>query len=429
MTQFILIPAITEEKRNNKLLTAYAMPAGPLSEQDRAALDKQRSLITFPLQELGLTATGFSAIDSVRRLLAGQGHVFGWLDSQRLYCSGKCEGSSAEHGMALALLLRDRTGELTIIATGTLGGAGNKITIETVAKIPEKLQLVLEQQQAGKLGDKKTIFFTPQFYKALDGENQPIKDLPITLVLAEIGVDVIPVSQLSEILQIPGLLMPANSSINKTLPMQKIIINHILGAKTKQAEIREITDTGISFGRDESCQIVFDPEKDDSVSRVHCKIDIKNGNQFFLTDLNSRNGTYVNEKKISAPTELAAGDKVQLGKNGPLFSVDLDPRPQQSSLTRIDKANPADQATRIMDTEPKKTEEQSQTLPAQKIIIKHSKSSKANQSETIDVTGTEILIGRDASCRIIFDPEKLTPSVESIAKLILKTAINFSSPI
>jgi len=201
MTQFILIPTIAEESRHNMLLTAYSMPAGPLSEQDRSALDKQRSLITFPLQELGLSATGFRAIDSVRRLLAEQGRDVDWLNNQRLYCSGKCEGTSAELGLALALLLRDRVGELDIIASAALGGVGNNITIEAVAKIPEKLQFVLEQKQSGKLGDKKCLFFISNNYIDVDGMQRLVNNLPVISRLAEIGVDVIAVSQLSDILE------------------------------------------------------------------------------------------------------------------------------------------------------------------------------------------------------------------------------------
>jgi pSer/pThr/pTyr-binding forkhead associated (FHA) protein/S1-C subfamily serine protease len=116
--------------------------------------------------------------------------------------------------------------------------------------------------------------------------------------------------------------------------MQKIIINHLIGSKANQTEIIEFTESKISFGRDKACQVVFDPEKDDLVSRVHCKIDIKDGNQFILTDLDSRNGTFVNHSKISS-IELFVGDKVQLGKGGPEFSFDLDPKPQNPKHTRL----------------------------------------------------------------------------------------------
>jgi len=351
MTQFILIPTIAEESRHNMLLTAYSMPAGPLSEQDRSALDKQRSLITFPLQELGLSATGFRAIDSVRRLLAEQGRDVDWLNNQRLYCSGKCEGASAELGLALALLLRDRVGELDIIASAALGGVGNNITIDAVAKLPEKLQLVLEQKQSGKLGDKNGLFFISNNYIDVDGMPRPVNNLPVISRLAEIGVDVIAVSQLSDILENLELLIPFYST-NHTLTMQKIILNHQLGSKANQTEIIEVSDTEIHFGRDDACQVIFDPEQDDLVSRVHCKLEVKDGKQFLLTDLGSRNGTFVNNSKISSTTELSVGDKVQLGKGGPQFIFDLDPKPLKLKETRLVENNAP--ATRVIHAAPSK---------------------------------------------------------------------------
>lgn len=110
--------------------------------------------------------------------------------------------------------------------------------------------------------------------------------------------------------------------------MKKIIIKHLLGSKANLIEIFELPIQEILFGRDNHCQVIYDPGKDDLVSRVHCKITIQNDNDFLLTDLNSTNGTYVNDEKVISPQLIKPDDVVQLGKGGVKFSFDLDPRPQ-----------------------------------------------------------------------------------------------------
>ncbi len=66
------------------------------------------------------------------------------------------------------------------------------------------------------------------------------------------------------------------------------------------------------IGRSESCQL---RPKSDSVSRRHCILVAKEG-RVLLQDLKSRNGTYVNDKRL--PTDkakvLKAGDHLRVGK-------------------------------------------------------------------------------------------------------------------
>lgn len=52
---------------------------------------------------------------------------------------------------------------------------------------------------------------------------------------------------------------------------------------------------------------------DITVSRHHARFDLA-GDQLTVTDLGSLNGTYVNRQRIDAPTALANGDEVQIGK-------------------------------------------------------------------------------------------------------------------
>ncbi|MEZ4845645.1 MAG: FHA domain-containing protein [Bdellovibrionota bacterium] len=58
--------------------------------------------------------------------------------------------------------------------------------------------------------------------------------------------------------------------------------------------------------------------KDPDVSRMHAMVEIKEGSQIMLKDMDSTNGTFVNGKKI-ASSEIHVGDIVQFGKTVCLF--------------------------------------------------------------------------------------------------------------
>jgi len=80
----------------------------------------------------------------------------------------------------------------------------------------------------------------------------------------------------------------------------------------------------VTLGRDPKCEVAFDPEKDQLVSRVHTKISLRDDN-FWIGDLGSRNGTYVNTQRVSGRVKLMPGDIVRLGPGGPEFEFCVDP--------------------------------------------------------------------------------------------------------
>jgi S1-C subfamily serine protease len=110
----------------------------------------------------------------------------------------------------------------------------------------------------------------------------------------------------------------------------KYVIRHRRGSKAHQveqfahAQYRELT-----LGRDPSCPVRFDPERDDLVSREHVRIgrDPNQPGSFQLTDLGSRNGTFLNKQRVSGTVPLSPGDIIELGAGGPELEFDLDPRP------------------------------------------------------------------------------------------------------
>jgi pSer/pThr/pTyr-binding forkhead associated (FHA) protein len=74
----------------------------------------------------------------------------------------------------------------------------------------------------------------------------------------------------------------------------KIIIRFRSGSRKEQTvEFPTPLAGAIRFGREADCEVVFDPDREDVVSRQHARIeaDAEDAAAFKLTDLDSRNGT------------------------------------------------------------------------------------------------------------------------------------------
>jgi serine protease Do len=114
--------------------------------------------------------------------------------------------------------------------------------------------------------------------------------------------------------------------------MERIVLRHLSGSKASQVEEFPLNYfKELIFGRDPSASVKYDPDRDDLVGRQHAKLaqDPNDPSQFILTDLNSRNGTFVNRQRIVGGVRIGPGDTVQFGAGGPEFQFDLEPRPQQ----------------------------------------------------------------------------------------------------
>jgi diguanylate cyclase (GGDEF)-like protein len=68
-------------------------------------------------------------------------------------------------------------------------------------------------------------------------------------------------------------------------------------------------DEEFVIGRDEKCFIVVDL---DNVSRRHAQVVMRDG-KFFVSDLKSTNGTYLNDEELKKEQPLRSGDQVKIG--------------------------------------------------------------------------------------------------------------------
>ncbi|HEX9711804.1 MAG TPA: FHA domain-containing protein [Actinomycetota bacterium] len=69
-------------------------------------------------------------------------------------------------------------------------------------------------------------------------------------------------------------------------------------------------DNEVTFGRSESCTVPLD---DTYTSTLHARLFAKEG-AWFVEDMGSTNGTYLNRVKVTAPAPIAVGDEIRLGK-------------------------------------------------------------------------------------------------------------------
>jgi S1-C subfamily serine protease len=133
----------------------------------------------------------------------------------------------------------------------------------------------------------------------------------------------------------------------------RIVIRHLSGSKVNQIDQFDLAGLQeITLGRDPKSTIAFDVQRDDTVSRRHAVIRIKNDNELYfrIADLNSSNGTMLNGERIGGEVELLPDDIVELGTGGPRFTFDVQPRPaslpsRTRTMTAVDAA-----ATRVVAT-------------------------------------------------------------------------------
>jgi len=84
------------------------------------------------------------------------------------------------------------------------------------------------------------------------------------------------------------------------------------------------------LGRAPECQIQLDSNM---VSRRHAQV-VREGNSFFLEDLGSGNGTFLNGKRLAERTQLQPNDRLKLG---PILLRFESGAPSRKRLPRLDE--------------------------------------------------------------------------------------------
>src|SRR5262249_12674002 len=109
--------------------------------------------------------------------------------------------------------------------------------------------------------------------------------------------------------------------------MEYIVLNHLSGSKANQEDRFPLDQfKEIILGRDPSATVSFNEVAEAMVGRSHARItrNIALPSLFFITDLNSRNGTFVNQQRITGAVGIKTGDIIQCGVGGPIFRFKIE---------------------------------------------------------------------------------------------------------
>ena len=104
----------------------------------------------------------------------------------------------------------------------------------------------------------------------------------------------------------PGPGARAGSDRSPSHPVPPNVLMHVEG-KEKPRALRLAANTVI--GRAMGCDLRLE---DTYVSQEHARIFAKNGS-WYVEDLGSTNGTFVNEQRLAAPAMLTSGDRIRVG--------------------------------------------------------------------------------------------------------------------
>ena len=75
---------------------------------------------------------------------------------------------------------------------------------------------------------------------------------------------------------------------------------------------------GLSIGRDPDCNVILD---DANVSRYHARLVFHNA-AIWVQDVGSRNGVFLNEKRVVRHKQLSPGDELVIGEH--IFTLELE---------------------------------------------------------------------------------------------------------
>jgi pSer/pThr/pTyr-binding forkhead associated (FHA) protein len=95
------------------------------------------------------------------------------------------------------------------------------------------------------------------------------------------------------------------SSETAATPIPTVVLHGPDGARPRTLKLAAST----TVGRAPECEIRLD---DTYVSQQHARIFGKS-EKWYVEDLGSTNGTYVNDQKLAAPAQVQAGDRIRVG--------------------------------------------------------------------------------------------------------------------
>lgn len=178
----------------------------------------------------------------------------------------------------------------------------------------------------------------------------------------------------------------------------------------QQMPEQSFTQGVILIGRDANeCDIAFPNEQFPMVSRRHAELRWQDG-KWFLIDLNSSYGTYIDRERVTSPRSVGYGNSIQFGVDGPVLRVVWF---EMVSDSTPNIAQPIQPAARKPESNISNAVPESAQSPA---LHRHPAASA--QLDFVDGCGRPPLklgkptswIGRELDCDVIFDASSATVS-------------------
>ena len=179
----------------------------------------------------------------------------------------------------------------------------------------------------------------------------------------------------------------------------------------------------IRIGRDTESDLVYEGAAYPMVSRKHAELRWHDG-RWALTDLNSSYGTYVSGQRISTPTFVSAGSRLQFGESGPVilivwFEVAAEPailRQQQPGSPgvvnvppKIEPQIPQPQLAAAIGR-PAVSPTPDQAAPAKPAVASRLEFKGSDPRPAVQLGQNTIWIGREPSCDITFNASDIMVS-------------------
>jgi pSer/pThr/pTyr-binding forkhead associated (FHA) protein len=115
---------------------------------------------------------------------------------------------------------------------------------------------------------------------------------------------------------------------SRSVDMVTLTFHHQTGGRATEIDVVPLgAHRELILGRSSSAAVRFDRAQDRAVGRQHARVTRASDGTFVLTDLQSRNGTYLNGERLTASLGIHSGDVVQLGEAGPSVMILIDGLP------------------------------------------------------------------------------------------------------
>jgi len=161
--------------------------------------------------------------------------------------------------------------------------------------------------------------------------------------------------------------------------------NLVLFKKSGEAKTFELPSTVTVVGRRQDCDLCVPLMV---VSRRHCELNQDQG-QLRLRDLGSRNGTFVNGRRVEE-TQLKPGDEIQIGPVK--FGVQINGQPAELKISDSAIMQPPEN---LVEFEPEGTPQNEILEPAQDDDQNEVDMSQSHPTEIFDILNEELNTGEE----------------------------------